>query len=192
MSNEIENLSRRRIAIDVLATVSGIVSIVVFVFTGRKVAAAIGVYGLLMGTSTAVVTYCLTQFTGVMIENGEEHEGQEQGEQGEQGERGPEEQGPNTLLESGWEIFTGRALETDSDVKKDTGWLIGRIENTIILTLVVAGQYTALSIIFAAKSWVRVEDTANENSTYYLAGTMVNFTYSIVVAIVAVLVLGLF
>jgi hypothetical protein len=56
--------------------------------------------------------------------------------------------------------------------------------------LVIAGQYTALSIIFAAKSWVRIEDTASENTTYYLAGTLVNFTYSIVFGVGLVQVLG--
>lgn len=76
-----------------------------------------------------------------------------------------------------WDVFTGRALRGSSEA--DTGWLIGRLENVLVLTLVLVGAYTALSVIFAAKSFVRYEDTASKDSTYYLAGTLVNFTYSI-------------
>lgn len=180
MSNEIRNLSRRRIASDVLATVFGIVAIAVAIDTAQRTVFVVGAYGLLVGTSTAVVTYSLTQFTGITIDNASEVD--------------PENHAGNSkgLSEAAWQIFTGKALETDSDIEEDTGWLIGRLENVLVLTLVLAGQYTALSIIFAAKSWVRREDTSSENTTYYLAGTLVNFTYSIVVGIGTARVLGMF
>jgi len=75
-------------------------------------------------------------------------------------------------------------------VEEDTGWLIGRCENILVLSLVLVGEYTALSVIFAAKSWVRRDDTASGNTTYYLAGTLVNFTYSIVVGLSAIWLLA--
>lgn len=182
MSEEIQKLSRRRIITDVLTTVSGMIALFVFFFLGERVALLIGAYGLLLGTSTAVVTYSLTQFTGITIEKTDtDDEGYES-----------REDGSKSVGEGALQIFTGKALETDSDIEEDTGWLIGRLENVLVLTLVVAGEYTALSIIFAAKSWVRREDTASGNTTYYLAGTLVNFTYSIVVGIATVQVLDLF
>ena len=178
MTEEIRTLSRRRIATDVLTTVSGVIALVLFVATGNQLGLILGAYGLLIGTSTAAVTYCLTRFTGIAIENAEG--GDEQRENASKG-----------LLDEAKQMFTGKALESDSDIEVDTGWLIGRLENVLVLTLVIAGQYTALSIIFAAKSWVRREDTSSENTTYYLAGTLVNFTYSIIVGLGVVRVLDL-
>lgn len=173
MTEEVRKLSYRRIATDVLTTIFGIIAISVFLLLGERIALIIGAYSLLLGTSTAVVTYSLTRFTGITIKNAEN--GDE--------ESGGREQVSTNLRKEAWGIFTGKALETDSDIEEDTGWLIGRLENVLVLTLVIAGEYTALSIIFAAKSWVRREDTASGNTTYYLAGTLVNFTYSIVVGI---------
>jgi len=43
--------------------------------------------------------------------------------------------------------------------------------------------YTALALIFAAKTVVRKEDIKN-NTLYYLAGTMVNVTYSILFSVI--------
>ncbi|USZ66764.1 hypothetical protein NGM10_08440 [Halorussus salilacus] len=179
MTEEVRHLSRRRIATDILATILGIVALILFVFLGTRTALFVGVYGLLLGTSTAVVTYCLTRFTGIAI-------GRAEG-----GETRTENEKASNSREEVWRIFTGQALESDSDIEEDTGWLIGRLENILILSLVIAGEYTALSIIFAAKSWVRREDTATQNTTYYLAGTLVNFTYSIVVGIGTVQLLEL-
>lgn len=79
--------------------------------------------------------------------------------------------------------FTGTALTDLDDETKDTGWLIGKCENVLVVTLVLVGAYTALGIIFAAKSLVRREDTSSEDTTYYLTGTLVNFTYSLLVGL---------
>jgi len=65
---------------------------------------------------------------------------------------------------------------------KDTGFVIGKTENVLVYVLILAGAYTALALIFAAKSLVRREDITSGDTTYYLAGTMVNFTYSVVFA----------
>lgn len=82
----------------------------------------------------------------------------------------------------GIERFTGDALR-EGDIDEDTGWLIGKLENVIVLILVLVGAWIALSIVFAAKSIVRREDISSGNTTYYLAGTLLNFTYTIVVGL---------
>lgn len=143
MTETSSGFSRRRTTADRLAVAIAAVAFAVYLLLGSRIALTAGVYAFLFGTSTAVVTYALTQLTGIRI-------------------------------------------GTDADVEEDTGWLIGRCENVLVLSLVLVGEYTALSVIFAAKSWVRRDDTASGNTTYYLAGTLVNFTYSIVVGLGAV------
>lgn len=83
------------------------------------------------------------------------------------------------------ERWTGTDLTTDLDAgQRDTGRIVGKCENVLVLTLVFVGAYTALGLVFAAKSIVRREDMSSGDTTWYLAGTLVNFTYSIVVGVV--------
>ena len=70
-----------------------------------------------------------------------------------------------------------------SERERDVGAIVGKTENVLVLTFMVLGAYTALAVVFAAKSIVRREDMKND-SLFYLAGTLVNFTYSIVVGLV--------
>lgn len=84
------------------------------------------------------------------------------------------------VVNGGLKQFTGDGIANGDDVDQDTGWLIGKLENILILSFVVNGAFTALSIVFAAKSFVRKTDTSSENTTYYLAGTLLNFTYSLI------------
>lgn len=65
---------------------------------------------------------------------------------------------------------------------RDTGVIVGKCENILIVALVLVGAYTALTVLFAGKALVRREDMSR-NSLYFLAGTMVNVTYSIVAAL---------
>ena len=74
---------------------------------------------------------------------------------------------------------------------KDTGFVIGKAENVLVYVLIFAGAYTALALVFAAKSLVRREDITSGDTTYYLAGTMVNFTYSVVFAQSVAVLVGL-
>lgn len=64
----------------------------------------------------------------------------------------------------------------------DTGFIIGKCENFLILPFMFLDAYTALALIFAAKSIVRREDMS-KNSLFFLAGTMINVTYSIMVGL---------
>lgn len=73
--------------------------------------------------------------------------------------------------------------EEPSGRERDIGFIVGKAENVLVLTFMLLGAYTALAVVFAAKSIVRREDMKN-NSLYYLAGTVVNFTFSILVGAV--------
>lgn len=75
--------------------------------------------------------------------------------------------------------------------ERDTGTAIGKIENVLVLTLTLAGAYTALGIVFAAKSIVRRADMDRRDTTYYLTGTLANFTYSLLVGTVLLALLDL-
>jgi len=77
--------------------------------------------------------------------------------------------------------FAGAEILTE---EVDTGRAIGKVENILVVTLTLVGAYTALGLVFTAKSIVRWQDTSSENTTYYLTGSMTNFTYSFVYAVV--------
>ena len=62
--------------------------------------------------------------------------------------------------------------------------IVGKCENLLIPTLIILDAYTALAIIFTAKTIVRAEDMKSENTLYFLAGTMINFTYSVCIGII--------
>lgn len=70
-----------------------------------------------------------------------------------------------------------------TEQQRDVGTIVGKCENVLLLTFVLLDAFTALAIIFAAKSIVRREDMKND-SLFYLAGTLLNFTYSIGVGLV--------
>jgi hypothetical protein len=63
--------------------------------------------------------------------------------------------------------------------KVDLGTVIGKCENILVITFVLGGEFTALAVVFAGKSILRAEDIRG-NPEYYLGGTLVNFTYSLV------------
>lgn len=61
----------------------------------------------------------------------------------------------------------------------DTGRVTGKLENLLVLTLVLLSAYTALGLVFTAKSIIRWQDISSKDTTYYLTGTLANFTYSL-------------
>ncbi|TET89651.1 MAG: hypothetical protein E3J35_09595 [Methanomassiliicoccales archaeon] len=65
---------------------------------------------------------------------------------------------------------------------RDTGFVVGKCENLLILTFMLLDAYTALALVFAAKAIVRREDMS-KNSLFFLAGTMINVTYSIMIGL---------
>lgn len=70
-----------------------------------------------------------------------------------------------------------------SQRERDTGFVIGKCENILLLTFMLLNAYTALALIFVAKTVVRKEDMS-KNSLYFLSGSMINVTYSITIAVI--------
>ncbi len=71
---------------------------------------------------------------------------------------------------------------------RDTGFVVGKCENMLIMTFMFLEAYTALALVFAAKALVRREDMS-KNSLFFLAGTMINVTYSIMAGMVVKLII---
>lgn len=61
---------------------------------------------------------------------------------------------------------------------RDVGTWIGLCEHVLIVTFVLAGEYTAIGLIFAAKELVRA-DKVRERPSYYLLGTLLNLALAV-------------
>jgi hypothetical protein len=127
-----------------------------FLFTNYKIIAILIGYLILLSTSGKVVLYTLSKI---------EHE----------------KQSKQTTIDGVKDKNTVK-YKIASKNELDTGFIIGKCENILILTFVLLGAYTALALIFGAKTIIRQEEIKN-NSLFYLAGTMINLTYSIVIGI---------
>lgn len=105
---------------------------------------------------------------------------------------------------SGWlisfvlEKVTNKQLEevaqedAPSEVQKrlDIGSIIGKCENVLILVFLILEAYTALAIVVTAKTIVRKEEI-EKNSMYFLAGTLINVSYSVLIGFILKLLLPL-
>jgi tetrahydromethanopterin S-methyltransferase subunit B len=89
-------------------------------------------------------------------------------------------------------VSTKRKNEVQEDVIpadskiRDTGVIVGKCENLLIPTSIILDAYTALAIIF------RAEDMKSENTLYFLAGTMINFTYSVCIGIIMKMIIYIY
>ena len=98
------------------------------------------------------------------------------------------------LLTSGWVMRTALSwadedyAESVTPRQRDIGAIVGKCENVLLFAFVLVEAYTALAIIFAAKSLVRREDM-DRDSLFYLAGTLVNVTYSLLVGFTVLVLL---
>lgn len=89
-------------------------------------------------------------------------------------------------------IFTGMFLNAlipskNKKNKPDISAWIGILERLLILIFILAGQFTAIGFLIAAKSIFRFNDTredGNKKAEYFLLGTLISFTLAIVVGIV--------
>ncbi len=70
------------------------------------------------------------------------------------------------------------------------GLIIGKCENIIILSFILVDEVTGLALIFAAKNLARQQDI-KENAGFFLAGTMVNFTATLVIAYILKFILAI-
>lgn len=95
--------------------------------------------------------------------------------------------GYGLLLATSGYVVSGALWFAGADVTEaeaDTGRAVGKVENVLILTLALLGAYTALGLVFTAKSIVRWQDISSGNTTYYLTGSVANVTYSLVYGVV--------
>lgn len=84
---------------------------------------------------------------------------------------------PMTLERYGFKLSS-----IDSNTKKQSK-LIGLCENIIIYLFIIKSETTGLGFVFAAKALARNDDSKDEMlQSYFLAGTLVNFTYTILMA----------
>ncbi len=74
--------------------------------------------------------------------------------------------------------------------KYQVGTIIGKCENFRTITFILSGAYTGLALIFAAKSIVRSDDIKRD-PRFYLGGTLVNFSYSVMMAFLIRVVLSM-
>lgn len=75
---------------------------------------------------------------------------------------------------------------TDEASLKHAGKLIGFLERFLIVTFVLLGQWSAIGFLLAAKSIMRFNDTRIAKrpvSEYVLLGTLLSFTFSLMVGI---------
>ena len=73
---------------------------------------------------------------------------------------------------------------------RGAGMAIGIIERVMVLTFVLVDQYTAITIVFAAKSIARFNELEDRNmAEYYLIGTLLSITFAMIVGVVTRLVI---
>jgi hypothetical protein len=78
----------------------------------------------------------------------------------------------------------GRVINDENTLAEDEkgrfglGTIIGKCENILTVTFILAGEITGLALIFAAKSLIRKE-AIKTDARYYLGGTLVNFSFSV-------------
>jgi hypothetical protein len=96
------------------------------------------------------------------------------------------------------EKITHKNLEQAADDDKPAeveeriavGNIIGKCENILILVFVILEAYTAIAIVITAKTMVRKEEI-EKNSMYFLAGTLINVSYSVLVGFILKMILPL-
>jgi hypothetical protein len=70
------------------------------------------------------------------------------------------------------------------------GALIGKLERTLILTLVLTQNFTAITLVFAAKSVARFSNfTDKKFADYYIVGTLSSLSISLIVGILINLII---
>ena len=80
--------------------------------------------------------------------------------------------------------FLGKITPPTSRLTDKVGILIGKCENIIAISCILANELTGLSLIFAAKALVR--NTADsQKDDYYLCGTLVNLVWSLCMGFIA-------
>lgn len=86
------------------------------------------------------------------------------------------------------------ATEAERDSLRSAGSWIGVLERLLIVTFVLAGQYSAIGFLIAAKSILRFGDKEGrfprKQSEYILIGTLLSFSFAIYTALIAIKITG--
>jgi hypothetical protein len=88
-------------------------------------------------------------------------------------------------------IFIGRFLDfvipdKSKSSKMDVSGWIGILERTLIFIFIIAGQFSAIGFLIAAKSVFRFNDAkadGNKKAEYFLLGTLISFTLAIIIGL---------
>jgi len=87
-----------------------------------------------------------------------------------------------------FKIVLANIKPNDSDMENNmkTGKLIGSLERMLVIILLIANQYTAIGLIFTAKSITRYEKTADSKkfAEYYLIGTLFSMLSTLIIYLV--------
>ena len=87
-------------------------------------------------------------------------------------------------------MLRGYGREVELGGLKNAGMVIGIVERIIVLTFVLVNQYTAITIVFAAKSIARFNELKDRKmAEYYLIGTLISITFALIVGIIVKVIL---
>jgi hypothetical protein len=71
----------------------------------------------------------------------------------------------------------------------EIGAIIGKCENVLVFIFLMLDAFTALALVVTAKTIVRKEEI-EKNSMFFLAGTLINVSYSVLIGYIVKLVLA--
>lgn len=94
------------------------------------------------------------------------------------------------VAQKGLEEAANEDAPKEVQKRLNIGSIIGKCENILILAFLVLEAYTAIAIVVTAKTIVRKEEI-EKNSMYFLAGTMINVSYSVLIGFIVKLLLPL-
>jgi len=76
--------------------------------------------------------------------------------------------------------------EIESNEIERAGFVIGVLERIIIVTLVLVGATSAVSVIFAGKSIARFDSLKNRKvAEYYLIGTFMSMAFALIIGVLS-------
>lgn len=82
--------------------------------------------------------------------------------------------------------LAGQSIPPD---ERNPGAVIGKLEDLLVVALVSVGEYTALAVVFGLKEIVRVQQSESSRdgkpskASYYILGTLANFTWALGIAL---------
>jgi hypothetical protein len=79
--------------------------------------------------------------------------------------------------------------QSKAEKRLAAGAIIGKCENILILSFILLEAYTALALVVTAKTLVRKEEI-EKNEMFFLAGTLINVCYSVIIGFVMKLLLA--